>query len=200
MNQSGLVNVSFDKTVLSAFKRGVLREKPYYDRVSIALAIRLGNAASENIDVFAVIDEIDYLEGINTASRTKDATQFRKPPLQGLWHKHFFSARHLIKNVGIRWNLAGGGNKNLSEMIESVAREHGDNPDLWPNVLTHRLVVEGFDERADRGLTGDWIIYGIHQGQNFYLDLATHEEGLQPERLLQKLRNGCYAEFPFIFE
>lgn len=200
MNQSGLVNVSFDKAELSAFKRGVLREKPYHDRVSIALAIRLANAASERIDVFAVLDELDYLEGIKKSSQTKDATQFRKPPLQRFWHKHFFSARHLIKNVGLRWNLGEGGNKDLSAMIASVAREHGDNPDLWPNVLTHRLVVEGFEERAGRGLTGDWIVYGTHEGQNFYLDLATHEEGRQPERLLKKLRSGCYAEFPFIFE
>lgn len=194
------MNVSFDKAELSAFKHFVLREKPYHDRVSIALTIRIANAASERLDIFAVLDELDYLEGIKKSSRTKDAKKFRKPPLQGLWHKHFFSARHLIKNVGIRWNLGQGGNKDLSEMIENVAGEHGDNPDVWPNVLTHRLVVEGFEQRAGRGLTGDWIVYGMHQGQNFYLDLATHEEGLQPARLLQKLRNGCYAEFPFIFE
>lgn len=200
MTQDEFVNVSFDKAELAAFKRTVLREKPYHARVSIALALRLANASAERIDVFSVLDVLDHLEGIKTTSGTKEATPFRKPPLQGLWHKHFFSARHLIKNVGVRWNLGDGGNKDLSAMIESVAREYGENTDLWPNVLAHRLVVEGFEERASRGLTGDWIIYGKHQGENFYLDLATHDEGLAPERLLQKLRNGCLAEFPFIFK
>lgn len=199
MTQDDFVEVSFDKAELSAFKGAVLRNRPYQERVSIALVIRLANASAENIDVFSVLDELDYLEGIKSSSRTKKEAQFRKPPLQGFWHKHFFSARHLIKNVRVRWNLESG-NKDLSAMIADVANEYGEDPDLWPNVLTHRLVVEGFEDRASRGLTGDWIVYAKHEEQNFYLDLATHNEGRQPEQLLQKLRNGCYAEFSFIFD
>ena len=28
-------------------------------------------------------------------------------------------------------------------------------------------------------MTGDWIIFAKHEGQNFYLGLATHEEELR---------------------
>jgi hypothetical protein len=63
--------------------------------------------------------------------------------------------------------------------------------------------MEGFVDRAKRGLSGDWIIFGKHADRNYYLDLATHDEGKQgapSERLYKKLREGSAAEFPFLFE
>jgi len=200
MNQNGSFVTSFDEADLSEFKRYISGQKPYHARLSLALTIRLAICNLEHMDTFNVLDEIDYLEGIKPSSRTKKPARFRKPPLQNLWHKHFFSTRHLVKNVGVRWNLADGGNADFSAMIESVEKDFGDNPDLWQKVLAHRLVIEGFSERACRGLTGDWIVYGVHEGKNFYLDVAKHEEGRQPEHLLRNLRSGCYAEFPFLFE
>lgn len=200
MAKDGGVKVSFDKAGIIALKKAITRGKTYHKRISIALAIRLANALSANIDAFSVLDEIDYLEGIKPTSKTKEEAQFKRPPLQGLWHKHFFSPKHLVKNIGVRWNLDNGGNKGLAVMISEIQKEYGQDADAWPNVLAHSLVIEGFEERVARGLTGDWIVYAKHDNSNFYLDLATHEEGLEPERLLQKLRNGCYAEFPFVFD
>jgi len=52
------------------------------------------------------------------------------------------------------------------------------------------------------GVGDDWIIFAKHDGQNYYLDLATHEEAqgqANSERLMQKLRVGGRAEFPFLF-
>jgi hypothetical protein len=200
MEEDCNIKISFDKAGLIAFKKAITCGKPYHERISVALAIRLANAFAANIDAFSILDEIDYLEGIKTMSRTKKEAQFNRPPLQGFWHKHFFSPKHLAKNIGIRWNLDNGGNRGLTAMISEIQKEHGQDPDVWPNVLAHRLVVDGFEDRAVRGLTGDWIVYAKRGNSNFYLDLATHEEGLEPERLLHKLRDGCYAEFPFVFD
>lgn len=200
MSQRHFTSLSFDQRELTAFKRALLRERPYHERVSMALTFRLATASNSRLNLFSVLDEIDYQEGITSTSRTKEATKFRKAPLHGLWHKHFFSPRHLIKNIEVRWNLSEDGNKDLDSAISAIAKEYGEDASIWPDILTHRLIVEGFEERAVRGLTGDWIIYGKHQGKNFYLDLATHEEGLHPECLLQKLKDGCYAEFPFVFD
>jgi len=90
----------------------------------------------------------------------------------------------------------------LDNLLREVAEQHGDDPDAWPNHLTHQLVIGGFTERSERGLTGDWLIYAKCEGQNYYLDLATHEEGLQDEAdsLFNKLKNGSKAEFPFLFQ
>jgi hypothetical protein len=46
-------------------------------------------------------------------------------------------------------------------------------------------------------MTGDWIVFAKHQGQNFYLGLATHDD--DDEALYERLRQGGEWEFPFLF-
>jgi hypothetical protein len=201
MTVQEFVKVSLDKGLISRLKAEAAREKPYSERISIALACRLLNSSDSRFNPFSVLDEIDYLEGITKASRTKSEAQFKKSPLFPFWHKHFFSAQHLIKNVGIRWNMPNGGNRDLDKMINDVVAKYGENPTAWPGYLAHQLVVGGFTDRAERGLTGDWLIYAKYENRNYYLDLATHEEGVadQANTLFKKLKNGCQSEFPFLF-
>ncbi|WP_137806713.1 hypothetical protein [Pseudomonas sp. G(2018)] len=196
-----LVKVSLDKEQISRLKAEATRGKPYTDRISIALACRLLNSSDPRFNPFAVLDEIDYLEGITKASRTKSEAQFKKPPLFPFWHKHFFSAQHLIKNVGIRWNMLNGGNRDLDKMINDVVIQYGEDQNSWPGYLAHQLVIGGLTDRAERGLTGDWLIYAKYENSNYYLDLATHEEGVgdQANTLFKKLKNGSQSEFPFLF-
>lgn len=193
--------VSLTPDEIAKLKATAVRGRPYAPRISIALAVRLLDKSDRYFDPFAVLDELDYLEGIRPTSKTKRESPFKGPHLQPFWHKHFSSARHLVRNIGIRWNLADGGNRDLDRMLREVAETYGEDPELWQAYLAHRLVVGGFEERAQRGLTGDWIIYAKHDGANYYLNLATHEEG-EPEhaeQLSKKLRDGCFADFPFVF-
>jgi hypothetical protein len=201
MNTSELVKISLDKDLIDRLKSEAVRDKFYSERISIALAFRLLESSNPRFNAFAVLDEMDYLEGIRSSSCTKEESQFKKPPLFPFWHKHFFSAQHLLKNIGIRWNMQNGGNRDLDKLLYSVVAKHGEKPDIWPNYLTHQLVNVGFTERSERGLTGDWLIYAKHEGLNYYLDLATHEEGVgtQADTLFKKLENGSKAEFPFLF-
>ena len=84
-------------------------------------------------------------------------------------------------------------------MAADVARSHGDDPDAWLKALLHSFVMEGYERRASPNkLTGDWIVFAKHEGQNYYLDLATHSEN--DEALYMKLHQGSAAEFPFLFE
>jgi hypothetical protein len=202
MDSEQMVSVSLDREQLNKLKREVVRGRSYWDRISIALAFRLLDKSDPYFNYFSVLDELDYLEGIRPTSRTKAEEQFRKRPLHPLWHKHFFLAKHVLRNVGVRWNLHNGGNKDHTKMLDEVAKNYGESPEVWPNYLAHRLVAQGFEERLRRGLTGDWIIFAKHDGKNFYLDLAIHEEGeeCRADALLQRIRNGSHAEFPFLFE
>ena len=79
--------------------------------------------------------------------------------------------------------------------------ECGDRPDLWQKRLAHKLVLGGLDDRAAaRRMTGDWIIFAKHEGQNYYLGVATHNEARRdPHTLYQRLRSGSEWEFPFLF-
>lgn len=195
----GKRSISFEE--MAEIKRRATMERLYADRVSLVLAFRLLGQLGQMLDPFEILDELDHLEGLRP-SKTKPAEPFRKPPLSEypLLHKHFFSAhRHLVRNIGIRWALDKGGNKDLDKAIHDIAKRYGDDPDLWPKMLAHREVIEGFEDRVRRGLTGDWIIYTQHEGRNYYLDIATHHEGKKPGELLKKLRNGCQSEFPFAF-
>ncbi len=194
--------ISLDLQKIPALKFEAVRGRPYADRVSLVLALKLLDTSSRNLDPTSVLRELDYLEGLKPTSRTKAETQFKGPILRPFWHKHFTSARHVAANIDIRWNLEGGGNKDLNRTIAEIASLTGAESDDWLDRLTHRLVLGGYEERASRGLTGDWIIYGKHSGSNYYLDLATHEEGVGEEapKLLDKLRNGCRSEYPFLFD
>ncbi|WP_233863016.1 hypothetical protein [Paraburkholderia adhaesiva] len=187
---------------VAAIKAEALMGRPYANRVSLALAFRLLSMADRHFDPFGVLHELDQLEGNGDYTLTKAALPFTKAPLSGFWHKHFFSAHHLVRNINLRWNVRGGGNKAFDQLIDEVAREHGNHPARWQAVLAHRLTFGAYKERAsERRLTGDWIIYAVHEGTNYCLDLATHEEAKAygDERLYEKLQAGSAAEFPFLF-
>ena len=89
-------------------------------------------------------------------------------------------------------------------MIAEVVAEQGHDPNILPKLLAHHLVLGALEQRSvARRMTGDWIIFAKHKGQNYYLDLAAHAEGepgKQAYRLFEKLKNGSSTEFPFLFE
>jgi len=208
---SGYVPISFTSEQLAELKSEVTHRASYASRISLAFAIRL---AAHPLDRLAVLREVDVLEGYRRPGTPEDRKlettvdpeekPFKYPPLAPLWHKHFFMPRNAMRNSGDRWNIArGNGNRDLHTLLSDVAANSGHDPARWPGELMHRIVVGGLQERADaQRLTGDWIIFGKHEGQNYYLDLATHEEGNGPIKsaaLMQKLRTGNAWEFSFLF-
>lgn len=214
MKEGRWINLS--RAEMDTLKRQILMDRPYSGRVSFAMAVRISGMPARGLDSFAVLDELDFLEGHRPVSCSVAATQFKHPPLFPFWHKHFWSARHILRNLIVRWGLDRAGNRDLDKLIDSVLLECGDDPEAWSAILADRMVMGGFRERARSGLaatvrevqfgqrsgyglTGDWIIYGKHSGENYYLDMASHTEGEAPHDLLTKLRHGSAAEFPFLF-
>jgi hypothetical protein len=189
------VSLSMDE--VRTFKKCATRDGSYAERVSLGFALALAQVGGPLGEDHHVLHEIDVLEGLASNSSTKPATPFQYPPLHPFWHKHFSTARHLIRNMGERWGLGKSGNRDLSAMIERVAVECGDEPDLWPKRLAYRLVLGGLEDRAGR-MTGDWII-AKHDGQNFYLGLETHGEATRDPDIYQRLRHCSEWEFPFLF-
>ena len=181
---------------LRTIKVALTDDRPYVDRISFALTVQLFEMRSSLREQALVIDELDVLEGLRPRLHTKAAEQFKHVPLYPLWHKHFSAPRHAMRNIGDRWNICGTNQKALDAMVRTVAADYGADPDVWQRVLPHRFMLDGYTDRAThQRLTGDWIIFGKHDGANYYLDLATHEEGTQPERLLEKLRAGSAPSF-----
>lgn len=195
-----MVPVSLTWDEVKKMKRAICDGRPYTDRMSFALACRLMDLKNTSRENENVLREIGFLEGLAPSSATKAASQFKRPPLHPFWHKHFYAPRHFFANLGARWGVRRGGNKDLMKLIEDVLAHHGHDPDLRAGVLAHHFVFKGWQVRASFGLTGDWIIFAKDAGMNYYLDLASHKEGDQPDALMEKLRSGCAAEFPFLFK
>jgi len=194
---------NFDAEQLRQIKRQVTGDRPYADRISLSFAFQLSLAKAKLREDHFILDVIDDLEGLRPRPRLRKERQFRHSPLHPFWHVHWSAPRHMLRNIGIHWNLTGRGDRDpMTTMLQEVAREHGNDLARWPGIVTHRLVFEGYKQRARRGLTGDWIIYGKREGRHYYLALATHEEGNGPDasQLYRKLRQGSAAEFPFLFE
>jgi hypothetical protein len=181
---------------IDELKPVALKDRKYLERVSCAFIIRMLTVVPG--ETHEILDEIDYLEGLTTRSLTKPESCFKSPALATLKKKHYFAARHFLRNIGVRWSLDRNGNRDLTAVIKQVADEFGNDPEVWPGKLADRIVAGGFSERIGR-LTGDWIIFAKFEDRNYYLDLATHDEALDAEALWRKLSDGCMSEFPFLF-
>lgn len=86
--------------------------------------------------------------------------------------------------------------------MRKIIREH-NNPDtahLSYETISKNIAdaITGiFAQRSrEQRLTGDWIIFAKHQGQNYYLDLASHQEN--DADIFSRISQGCFHQFPFL--
>ena len=149
----------------------------------------------EGIEIPFILEELKALEGLpDKTIATKPATLFTRLPLKGLWHKHFFSARFVGHNIAT--HMLG---KRLEEAVRSIF-----DPARSPTVtremveeLAHAVSHGALEERESQGrLTGEWIVFAQHQGQNYYLTLATHTT--EDQKTFDEIVSMAYAEFPFL--
>lgn len=214
--QEDYKTVSLTLEEWAMLKHKILRERPYSGRVSIRMAVTLDHWLGSRGPYFQVLDELDHLEELCPTSKTPLGTQFKRSPLFPFWHKHFTSAQYLIRNIGLRWGLHDGGNKEFYNLIEQLHAEHGHDPATFSKFVADKVVAGYFEraragkaaevievapgEKRPRGLTGEWIIYGKYDGKNYYLDVATHKEAEEnPQGLYERLRDQAGIEFPFLF-
>lgn len=148
------------------------------------------------VNPLQIVDEIRYLEDPSKPSMTKPAARFRHPPLRGLWHKHYFSARFIPQNIAN--HLAG---PRLRGVVEEVLdpRKSPLETEEMVRELAHRVSIEPFEQRASaNALTGEWIVFAKHKEENYYLSLATHTAG--DKQIREKIEKHCIRQFPFLSE
>ena len=173
---------------LSTFADDFGFKNSYKNRVSELLILDLFVYATEfGVSPYDVVEEIENLENGDGTTQTKLATEFTRPPLAGLWHKHYFSAHFLVPNIQ---NALKGG--KLDDLINEVM-----DP-LKSSIITkemisefaHRVTNEPVEERANSNkLTGEWIVFAKEAGKNYYLCLNTHNSGDQ--QIVDRIRENC---------
>ncbi len=137
-----------------------------------------------------VLSAIQELEG-GKDSGTKPATEFKRPPLKGLWHKHYKEPGEASVRINIR---------------NSIAKAGFFEPELFDDTADLRAIVDtsvksafdkGYNQRQrDRKYTGEWLIYVIHQGKNYYLCLASHNG--DDSKIRAEIDEHCVPQFPFL--
>jgi hypothetical protein len=131
------------------------------------------------VDVHQVYDQIGRMENatLTRAVPTKAATEFKRMPLKGLWHQHWFQALFLLPNLVVE-NARSG-----EDLISRRLRSHRGNDHLQGGpidridigLVAHAVVFDALDQRGERGcLTGEWIVFAKSRGRNIYLALGTH--------------------------
>ncbi|MGH7489371.1 MAG: hypothetical protein ACREMY_27785, partial [bacterium] len=163
---SEAIRISFDATQVVEVKGRATQGRQFADRVSLALALDLIRRYECREWYWPILDAMDGLEGFARPARIGGEEQFKYAPLHPLWKVHYFTPQHVLYNIGANWLIDKGGNKKLDALINNCPS----------NQIAHRFVIQGFQDRAEHGLTGDWLIYAKHDGKNYYLGVATHLE------------------------
>lgn len=139
-----------------------------------------------------VLKSIQNLEAGEPHSGIKPATEFRKAPLKGLWHKHFFSAHFLVNNISLA--LGKDGLERLVEEVMDPKKSSTITREMIEE-LAHRVTHEPVEKRDQQGkITGEWVIFAKNGAKNYYLCLNTHNAGDQ--FVYDRIMEHCVRDFP----
>lgn len=169
-------------------------------RFSGLLLLQLyGGAKSGVLNPAKVIHEIRILEGLERMSDLKPATPFRKPPLRGLWHKHYLEDGIRSMALNLRKALAWDGLPSLKRKVAEAEATGEERCFTAEDIaLAAHEASHGAWERlqAASKLTGEWIIYGVHEEKNYYLSLGRHDE--DDLILRAQIEAFVHREFPCV--
>jgi hypothetical protein len=147
------------------------------------------------VDPSIVVEEIETLETGRPGRGTKPAAMFERAPLRGLWHKHFFSAHFVSKNILLQ--LAHTGWETVFESTLGGSQDSGTITRESLVEFVRKATVEQLERREEaEKLTGEWIVFSKLEGQNYYLCLATHTTG--DEVIFERIKECCVQQFPFL--
>lgn len=150
------------------------------------------NLNLNGIDPRHIIDEIKRLETLGDDGYTKEATQFKHPPLHPLWHQHYFSARYLVPNIKneINRDFKAIWDKSMGPEGSVIEKKHFDN-------LVHNVVNGTIETRSnEKRITGEWLVFSKQATGNIYLCMATHTTGDQ--NIYDKVAYCCERQFPLL--
>jgi len=174
-------------------------------RLSKFLLAQLTSAwKHRTINTFAVTDLIQHLDGIGrNRSSTAKPREFKGDALRGLWKVHFFDPHFLTRNVFNEWGMFNSKSDKFEKLCARVAAEEEKAPSRsgWQGRLAHEFVISGYAQRAaKRKLTGEWLIFGVHEQKNVYLALCAHSDSQEQDtQIYDALVKLCGNEFPTIF-
>jgi hypothetical protein len=189
----GTHDISVTSKQLDEFRRLYVSDSDLLSRMSELLWFDIYVLDCEfGISPHDILKSVENLESGEPHSGIKPATPFKNPPLKGLWHKHYFSAPFLVKNISL-----GLGKNGLTKLVDEIMDPKKSDvitPEMIDE-LAHRMVHEPVENRDAQGkMTGEWLIFAKYNGKNYYLCLNTHDAGDQ--LIFDRIHDHCLKEFP----
>jgi hypothetical protein len=186
---------------LAHFAAMIGLERAAPSRHSALLLLQLyAGAKSGHLNPAKVVHEISILEGHGGQSMLKPPTRFeRRPELRGLWHKHYLEDGIPSMALNLQRGMKRHGLPLLQRMVDDAAAAGEERYITAQDVAAIADdAVRGTWERLQeqQALTGEWIVYAVHAGTNYYLSLGSHKEG--DGVLRRQIEMFCRREFPFI--
>jgi hypothetical protein len=138
------------------------------------LAELAANSMNRTLHVFAIYDEIGKLEGTDPSPSVTKKPRKMRPPLGGLWHKHYFQPSFMPRNL-----IDETEQMDKDGRWEAMFAPHyGKYVHEFIDQITHEMVIGAYERRArDRRITGEFIVYErLPDGSNYYLTLGRHGE------------------------
>lgn len=168
---------------------------------NLLAAILLGCALSGRQNPSKIVREIELLES-GVLGQFKPPIQNRHPPLKGLWHKHYMQEGL----PSLAMNVAKGLNRYEIPLFKRMikdAKEAGEERFLAPEdipAIVNDIVSGNWQRLAEQqALSGEWIVFAKHEGQNYYLTIATHDRTTH-DRVREQIDQVCCVEFPFLMQ
>ncbi|KPQ23807.1 MAG: hypothetical protein HLUCCA13_11750 [Halomonas sp. HL-48] len=173
-------------------------------RLSSYLLVQLASAwKHRTLNTYSITDVIQSLEGVCQRGKPPKVKPFKGAALSGLWKVHFVDSRFFVRNIYNEWGMFHDDSQKFAALCARVAKaeEREPSPLEWQRRLPHEFVVGGYENRVKkRKLTGEWLIFGIHEGKNIYLALCQHSRGpTEDKEIHEALRGLCGGEFPALF-
>ncbi|HEY5602207.1 MAG TPA: hypothetical protein VIM41_03785 [Gammaproteobacteria bacterium] len=195
-------NVSISREELSRYAESNLAFHGLdLDRISSIFVAQIYQLERNRVlNIFGIMDEVKHLEGIKRSTSTGKERPFNGAVLNGLHKKHFTDARFILKNIGIHLGYENGKTARLDLIIRQAFERNtsGYVDDDFVSYIAHHTTVGAYEERARKSLTGEWIVFKKHEGRNFYLTLAAHDEG--DEDIRRRVEMAYEFDFPFLQE
>ena len=152
------------------------------------------------INPFQIFQSLKDEENSTNNSSLKKSARFKRAPLKGLWHRHYFSGRFIPLNVQNE-NSKKKLHNIVSKTIKGIDLSSLNETEMFElsGKIAKSIVLEPYEKRKSRGdLTGEWIVFAKYNGLNYYLCLATHNQG--DENIIKTIKEFCIPEYPFLSE
>jgi hypothetical protein len=165
--QSSKSSFRVSQQELAEFSRRFPETTTFRNRVAEFFCFNLyALEKDQGVDPNEGLREVLALEQDKPTYRTP--TLFKRKPLKGLMHTHWFSARFIPHNIV--YELGSDGIMNAAQAFFPNAVVEADAIPNFVDAVTYAP----FEQRRARGsLTGEWIIYAA-EGQNYYLCCCGH--------------------------